>query len=117
MFKELLPVLRDRGSIDDSHACRCGSDSGQHCAEEAQDGDNDALTTPLSVTALPEEIDASVVDHYRLVVPICNEEHLEEAKAEMDAASKAAQAEAAQSRRRWLRLRRQSQTSPSLPNP
>jgi PRTRC genetic system protein E len=64
--------------------------------KKLKDGDNDALTTPLSVTGTAEELDAElsstivgfVGSHLRM------KNTLEKAKAEMDAASKAAQAEA-----------------------
>jgi PRTRC genetic system protein E len=64
--------------------------------KKLKDGDNDALTTPLSVTGTAEELDAQlrptlvgfVGSHLQM------KNTLEKAKAEMDAASKAAQAEA-----------------------
>jgi hypothetical protein len=61
-----------------------------------KDGDHDALTTPLSVTGTAEELDTQlavtlvgfVASHLQM------KNALEKAKADMDAATKAAQAEA-----------------------
>jgi PRTRC genetic system protein E len=63
--------------------------------KKIREGDNDALTTPLSVTGTAEDLDAElsttiigfVGSHLQM------KNTLEKAKAEMDAASKAAQAE------------------------
>jgi len=54
MFKELLPVLRDRAvlltvTLVDADQIRVNI-----VPKKLKDGDNDALTTPLSVTALPK---------------------------------------------------------------
>jgi len=96
MFKELLPVLRDRAvlltvTLVDADQIRVNI-----VPKKLKDGDNDALTTPLSVTGTAEELDAQlgptlvgfVASHLQM------KNSLEKAKAEMDAASKAAQAEA-----------------------
>ena len=64
--------------------------------KKLKDGDNDALTTPLSVTGTAEDLDAelstTIVSFVGSHLQMKNT--LEKAKAEMDAASKAAQAEA-----------------------
>jgi PRTRC genetic system protein E len=64
--------------------------------KKLKDGDNDALTTPLSVTGTAEELDAelssTIVSFVGSHLQMKNT--LEKAKAEMDAASKAAQVEA-----------------------
>jgi PRTRC genetic system protein E len=64
--------------------------------KKLKDGDNDALTTPLSVTGSAEDLDAelssTIVGFVGSHLQMKNT--LEKAKAEMDAASKAAQAEA-----------------------
>ena len=96
MFKELAPVLRDRAvlltvTLVDSDQIRVNI-----VPKKLKDGDNDALTTPLSVTGTAEELDAElsstivgfVGSHLQM------KSTLEKAQAEMDAASKAAQAEA-----------------------
>jgi PRTRC genetic system protein E len=64
--------------------------------KKIKDGDNDALTTPLSVTGTAEELDAelssTIVSFVASNLQLKNT--LERAKAEMDEAAKAAQAEA-----------------------
>jgi PRTRC genetic system protein E len=64
--------------------------------KKLKDGDNDALTTPLSVTGTAEDLDAelstTIISFVGSHLQMKNT--LEKAKAEMDAASKAAQAEA-----------------------
>ena len=96
MFKELLPVLRDRAvlltvALVDADQIRVNI-----VPKKLKDGDNDALTTPLSVTGTAEELDAQlaatlvgfVASHLQM------KNALEKAKSEMDAATKTAQAEA-----------------------
>ena len=96
MFKELAPVLRDRAvlltvTLVDSDQIRVNI-----VPKKLKDGDNDALTTPLSVTGTADELDAdlssTIVGFIGSHLQMKN--NLEKAKAEMDAASKAAQAEA-----------------------
>jgi PRTRC genetic system protein E len=96
MFKELAPVLRDRAvlltvTLVDADHIRVNI-----VPKKLKDGDNDALTTPLSVTGTAEELDAelssTIVGFVGSHLQMKNT--LEKAKAEMDAASKAAQAEA-----------------------
>jgi PRTRC genetic system protein E len=64
--------------------------------KKLKDGDNDALTTPLSITGTAEELDAELASTLVGFVGshLQMKNTLEKAKAEMDAASKAAQAEA-----------------------
>jgi PRTRC genetic system protein E len=96
MFKELVPILRDRAvlltvTLVDADQIRVNI-----VPKKTKDGDNDALTIPLSVTGTAEELDSElpstiigfVGSHLQM------KNTLEKAKAEMDAASKAAQAEA-----------------------
>jgi PRTRC genetic system protein E len=63
--------------------------------KKLKDGDNDALTIPLSVTGTADALDAdlpsTIVNFVGFHLQMKN--NLEKAKAEMDAASKAAQAE------------------------
>jgi len=96
MFKELVPVLRDRAvlltvTLVDADQIRVNI-----VPKKLKDGDNDALTTPLSVTGTAEDLDAelssTIVGFVGSHLQMKNT--LEKAKAEMDAASKAAQAEA-----------------------
>ena len=96
MFKELVPVLRDRAvlltvTLVDADQIRVNI-----VPKKLKDGDNDALTTPLSVTGTAEDLDAelstTIVSFVGSHLQMKNT--LEKAKAEMDAASKAAQAEA-----------------------
>jgi PRTRC genetic system protein E len=96
MFKELLPVLRDRAvlltvTLVDTDQIRVNI-----VPKKLKDGDNDALTTPLSVIGTAEELDAQlgptlvgfVASHFQM------KNALEKAKSEMDAATKTAQVEA-----------------------
>ena len=96
MFKELLPVLRDRAvlltvTLVDPDQIRVNI-----VPKKLKDGDNDALTIPLSVTGTADALDAdlpsTIVSFVGFHLQMKN--NLEKAKAEMDAASKAAQAEA-----------------------
>ena len=96
MFKELAPVLRDRAvlltvTLVDADQIRVNI-----VPKKLKDGDNDALTTPLSVTGTAEDLDAelssTIVGFVGSHLQMKNT--LEKAKAEMDVASKAAQAEA-----------------------
>ena len=77
MFKELLPVLRDRAvlltvTLVDADQIRVNI-----VPKKLKDGDNDALTTPLSVTGTAEDLDAELsIDHHQLRrLPSSNEEH------------------------------------------
>jgi PRTRC genetic system protein E len=96
MFKELAPVLRDRAvlltvTLVDADQIRVNI-----VPKKIKDGDNDALTIPLSVTGTAADLDAelstTIISFVGSHLQMRNT--LEKAKAEMDAASKAAQAEA-----------------------
>jgi PRTRC genetic system protein E len=96
MFKELVPVLRDRAvlltvTLVDADQIRVNI-----VPKKLKDGDNDALTTPLSVTGTAEDLDAelstTIISFVGSHLQMKNT--LEKAKAEMEAASKVAQAEA-----------------------
>ena len=96
MFKELVPVLRDRAvlltvTLVDADQIRVNI-----VPKKLKDGDNDALTTPLSVTGTAEDLDAELSPTIISFVGshLQTKNTLEKAKAEMDAASKTAQAEA-----------------------
>jgi PRTRC genetic system protein E len=96
MFKELAPLLRHRAVLftvshvdDDRFRVNV-------IPKKITDGENDALTTPVSVTGTVEDLDKElpqtllhfVSSHLEL------KNTLERAKAEMEEASKAARAEA-----------------------
>jgi PRTRC genetic system protein E len=96
MFKELLPILRHRAvlltmTFEEHDQIRVVV-----VPKKTKDGNDEALTTPLSVTGTPEELDADLAStlvsfvgsHLQL------KNTLEQAKATMDAAAKTAQAEA-----------------------
>src|SRR5206468_7370546 len=82
---------------------------------KSRESENPALTTPLSYTGTPEELDAELAKQLATYVE-CHRElgsTLAQAKAEMDAAAKAAQEEA---RKRLRSERRRRLTSwPRIP--
>ena len=96
MFKELVPILRSRAVVMTATALDNDQIRVNVVPKKVKDGDNDALTTPLSVTGTAEELDAQlgptlvgfVASHLQM------KNALEKAKADMDSATKAAQAEA-----------------------
>lgn len=96
MFKELVPILRNRAVLMTATALDDDQIRVNVVPKKVKDGDHDALTTPLSVTGTAEELDAQlgstlvgfVASHLQM------KNSLEKAKADMDAATKAAQAEA-----------------------
>ena len=96
MFKELAPVLRDRAVLLTVTLVETDQIRVNIVPKKLKDGDNDALTTPLSVTGTAEELDAelskTIVGFVSSHLQMKNT--LEKARAEMDAASKKAQAEA-----------------------
>jgi PRTRC genetic system protein E len=96
MFKELAPYLRQRAvlltvtHIEDDQICV------NVIPQKLKDGENAALTTPLTVTGSADELDrdlpATLVSFVGAHLGLKN--NLDRAKQEMDAAVKAAQAEA-----------------------
>jgi PRTRC genetic system protein E len=96
MFKELVPILRNRAVLMTATALDDDQIRVNVVPKKMKDGDNDALTTPLSVTGTAEELDAQlgatlvgfVASHLQM------KNALEKAKADMDVATKTAQAEA-----------------------
>lgn len=96
MFKELVPVLRNRAVVLTVTALDEDQIRVNVVPKKTKDGDHDALTTPLSVTGTAEELDGQlaatlvsfVASHLQM------KSALEKAKSEMDAAAKAAQVEA-----------------------
>ena len=96
MFVELMPLLAGRTVMitvarENDHALRVNV-----IPKKARDDENPALTTPLSYTGTPEELDAELGKHLASYVG-CHTQlgsTLAQAKAEMEAAAKAAQEEA-----------------------
>ena len=96
MFKELVPILRNRAVLMTATALDDDQIRVNVVPKKMKDGDHDALTTPLSVTGTAEELDtqlaATLVGFVASHLQMKNA--LEKAKADMDAATKTAQAEA-----------------------
>ena len=96
MFKELVPILRNRAVLITATALDDDQIRVNVVPKKTKDGDHDALTTPLSVTGTAEELDtqlaATLVGFVASHLQMKNA--LEKAKCEMDAATKTAQAEA-----------------------
>jgi PRTRC genetic system protein E len=96
MFKELAPLLRQRSLL--LTVTHIGEDQFRVnvIPKKKQDSENDALTTPVSVTGTPEELDAELPQTLTAFVASHLElkNNLERAKADMEAAAKAAQEEA-----------------------
>jgi PRTRC genetic system protein E len=96
MFKELAPYLRQRAVLLTVTRLEDDQISVNIIPKKLQDGENTALTTPFKLTGTAEELDrdlpSSIVDFVAAHLQLKNT--LERAKAEMDAAGKAAQAEA-----------------------
>jgi PRTRC genetic system protein E len=96
MFKELAPLLRHRAVLFTVTHVEDDKFRVNVLPKKLSDGDNDALTTPVSVTGTAEDLDTElpqtllhfVSSHLEL------KNSLERAKAEMEEASKAARAEA-----------------------
>ena len=96
MFKELAPLVRHRAVLFTVSHVEDYRFRVNVIPKKITDGENDALTTPVSVTGTVEDLDRElpqtllhfVSSHLEL------KNSLERAKAEMEAASKAANAEA-----------------------
>jgi PRTRC genetic system protein E len=96
MFKELAPYLRQRAVLLTVTHLEDEQIRVNIVPQKLKDGENAALTTPLTVSGTAEELDrelpATVMNFVSAHLELKNT--LEQAKAEMDAAAKAAQAEA-----------------------
>jgi len=96
MFKELVPILRQRAVLLTVTFLEEEQIRVNIVPKKIKDGDNDALTTPLSVTGTAEELDTElsstivsfVASHLQL------KNTLEKAKAEMEEAAKQAKVDA-----------------------
>ncbi|HEY3705359.1 MAG TPA: PRTRC system protein E [Terracidiphilus sp.] len=96
MFKELAPYLRQRAVLLTVTSIEEDQIRMNVIPQKLKDGENAALTTPLTVTGTAEELDrdlpGTLVDFVSAHMQLKNT--LDRAKAEMDAAAKTAQAEA-----------------------
>lgn len=96
MFKELAPYLRQRAVLLTVTHIEEDLIRVNVIPQKLKEGENAALTTPLTVTASAEDLDrdlpATLVSFVGAHLGLKNS--LDRAKAEMDAAAKAAQAEA-----------------------
>jgi PRTRC genetic system protein E len=96
MFKELAPYLRQRAVLLTVTRLEDDQISVNIIPKKLQEGENTALTTPFKLTGTAEELDrdlpSSIVDFVAAHLQL--KSTLERAKAEMDAAGRAAQAEA-----------------------
>jgi len=96
MFKELAPYLRQRAVMLTVTYLEEDQIRVNVIPKKLKDGENAALTTPLSVTGTAEDLDrdlpSTLVNYVSSHLQLKNS--LERAQAEMDAAVKTAQAEA-----------------------
>ena len=96
MFKELAPYLRQRAVLLTVTRLEDDQISVNIIPKKLGEGENTALTTPFKLTGTAEELDrdlpSSIVDFVASHLQL--KSTLERAKAEMDAAGKAAQVEA-----------------------
>ena len=116
MFVELMPLLKDRTLL--LTIARVGEKLKVNVIPaKAKEGEDQALTTPLSYTASPEELDAELGKHLASYVDthVALGSTLAEAKAEMDAAAKAARqrAKATQAPKTDPAKKAEATTSPS----
>lgn len=95
MFKELVPLLRHRAVLFTVTHVEEDQFRVNVIPKKIADGENDALTTPVTVTGTVEDLDRelpqTLVNFVSAHLELKNT--LERAKADMDAASKAARAE------------------------
>jgi PRTRC genetic system protein E len=96
MFKDLAPLLRQRAVLLTLTHLEDEQIRVNVVPQKIKDGENAALTTPLSVTGTAEELDrdlpSTLVNFVGAHLGLKNT--LDHVKEEMDAAAKAAQAEA-----------------------
>src|ERR1700693_6105737 len=96
MFKELSPYLRQRAVLLTVSHIEDDQIRVNVIPQKLKEGENAALTTPLTITGTADELDrdlpAMLVDFVSAHLQLKNT--LDRAKAEMEAAAKAAQAEA-----------------------
>ena len=96
MFKELVPYLRHRAVMMTVTHLAEDQIRVNVIPKKLEEGENEALTTPVSITGTAEELDqdlpSTLVSFVSAHLQLKNS--LEKAKAEMGAATKTAQAEA-----------------------
>jgi PRTRC genetic system protein E len=96
MFKELAPYLRQRAVLLTVTHIEDDQIRVNVIPQKLKDGENAALTTPLTVTGTADELDrnlpATLINFVSAHLELRNT--LDRAKAEMDAAARTAQAEA-----------------------
>lgn len=95
MFKELAPLLRHRAVLFTVSRVEDDQFRVNVIPQKIKDGENAALTTPLSVTGTAEELDLdlpSTLVNY-VGAHLALKSTLDRVKEEMEAAAKAAQAE------------------------
>ena len=96
MFKELAPYLRQRAALLTVTRLEDDQIRVNVIPQKLKDGENAALTTPLTVTGTAEELDrdlpTTLVNFVSAHIELRNT--LERAKAEMDTAAKTARDEA-----------------------
>lgn len=101
MFKELAPYLRQRAVLLTVTHLEEDQIRVNIIPKKIKDGENNALTTPLTVTGTAEELDrelpATIVSFVSAHLQLKNT--LDRAQAEMDAAGKTAAAEASAKRK------------------
>lgn len=113
MFRELMPLLKERSVLVSIARESDQTIRATVIPKRLGEGENAALATPLSFLGTPEELDLElpralneyVETHQRLSITLA------QAKAEMDAAAKAAQEEA----RRKSEERRKAKSSTNAP--
>ena len=96
MFKELAPLVRHRAVLFTVSHVEEDRFRVNVIPKKITDGENDALTTPVSVTGTAEDLDRELADTLLHFVSSHLElkNSLDRAKAEMEEVSKAARAEA-----------------------
>jgi len=95
LFVELMPLLKQRTLLI-TVACIDEKVKVNVIPAKAKEGEDEALTTPLSYTGSPEELDRELGQHLASYIDshLVLGSTLAEAKAEMDAAAKAARQKA-----------------------
>jgi PRTRC genetic system protein E len=118
MFKELAPVLRHRAVLMTITSIEDDQIRVNVVPKKLKDGEHTALTTPLTVTGTAEELDAelgsTLVDFVASHLQLKNT--LKQAKADMEEAAKAAQAEARAKSKTQIKKDATASTIPSKPS-
>ena len=106
MFTELMPLLRKRALLVTISLVETDTIRATVLPHKATETDNNAITTPLAITGTAEELDRDLPQQLMEFVGahLQLQSTLASAKADMDAAAKAAREEA-----------RKKTTKPSLP--